>query len=553
MKNDLDLTTAADRFDIREGDVDTVVARARTRNRRRRVGLATVTTIAVVTGAVSFIGTRGDDGDRTNIAAGVTSGAVRGEDGLTWRRTDTPTALGASYDNGIAGDGPVYALSTGPGERRIENTRQKGFVWRSDDGIEWSSVSRLGSDLFLSDLAPAGERVYAVGTGPAQAARGSDLLAGWSDDGGKTWAKSPPLVAMDALAAKTTRISVTDTEVAANDKGTVVVAVLEARLDVPKLLPDGATAPHGWATTATGVDVLGPKREGVCPAGTTAEKGEPPSDKPGEVGPTYCSREDRGTVVSPQEARGVTASYTFEQLGVDGDLLRAVRSELLAFFAPPGSTDFERVELAPTPVWAPVLAVAGPNGFDVVATQRPGQVGAEPPSAVQLLHSDDGRTWSQARTQGGVAFATVAGTLGNAPAVLGGDKEGQPVLIRKGADGGWVTTPLADLIERPPGSVSYAGPAAIGPLGAAIAVTVMPEGRDGRMESQAPPSFRLLTSRDGVTWHDRPLEDLAGQRVSGVSLVHVTNTHVVVTAMGPRKEGENAETVPRITMVGTPG
>jgi len=551
-QHDLNLDDAANRFDIPAGDVDAVVSRGRTRSQRRRAVMATVTTIAVVTGAASFIGTRGTDGDGddTNVAAEVSGDAKLGDDQFTWTRSES--AKGLTWAPAVGGSGQLYALSTGPGERMSESVRQNGHVYRSSDGVDWQSVSRLGSDMFLSDLAPSSERLYAVGTGPATAvagrtAKSSELIAGWSDDGGKTWSKAALPFDMKAVAAKTLNSSVTDTEVAASPKGTLAAAVVRAALDVPALLPAGATAPNGWATTATGVDVLGPKKSrSVCPAGTTAEKGgDPGQTRATEVGPTYCHDEnapDRSstTVVSPQDARGVTASYTWDQLGVTGDLLRAARGELVAFFAEPGSTDFVRVDTGSEQAGAPLLAIAAEDGFDIVKSSAPKPMG---PAVMSVLHSADGRTWAPTSTDSKMAFASYAGLLGATPVVLGGSEQGAPVMMRR-TPTGWVSTDLSPLVARPADTEVFIGSAGVGPAGAAVSVSITNEQRDESVN-------RLLTTRDGVTWHDQSVDELAGRKVGGVGMVVVTGERVVVSTYLPKTDGK-AETAPRLTLIGTP-
>ena len=560
---DVDLTAAANSFDIPPGDVDAVVSRGRRRTQRRRALMATVTTIAVVTAAVSFIGTRGDDGDggNTNIATAINGKATLGDDQFTWTRREGAQSLAWAME--VGGSGQLYALSTGPGERMSDNVRRNGYVWRSADGVDWQSVSRLGSDMFLSDLAPASERLYAVGTGPSTAivpGRGTkttDLIAGWSEDGGETWSKAVLPFDMKAVAAKSTMASVMDTEIASGPSGTLALAAVRAALDVPALLPDGATAPNGWATTANGVDVLGPKRDNVCPAGTTAEKSGEDRQiaKPTDVGPVYCFNESapdpKGTVVSPQDARGVTASYTWDQLGISGDTVRAARGDLVAFFADPGSTDFERVDLGDLQGGSgPLLAVAAEDGFDIVRAVRAPLSGYA--GTVSILHSADGRTWAPAATDGGMDFASAAGVLGATPVVFGGTEQGRPVMMRR--DGAtWVTTDLSSLVSRPANTEVFMGSAGVGPAGIAVAVMIQEMDDTGRTREPgaAAPVTRLLTSRDGVNWHDQSLDEIAGRKTGSVDMVVVTGDHLIVSALLPKTD-EKAEVAPRLTLVGTP-
>ncbi|MEY2567102.1 MAG: hypothetical protein QOE35_1631 [Actinomycetota bacterium] len=557
--NDLDLTGAAASFDIPAGDVDTVLTRARKRSRRQRAGLATVTTIAVVAGAVAFIGTRGDRDGRIGVATQPGGVARLGDAGLRWTRADNVEGL--AWSPSISGDGPVYALSTGKGEKAVEGTRQNGYVYRSTDGVDWTSASKLGTDLYLSDLAPGSGRVYAVGTGPATAMTAnrkpaSDVLAGWSDDDGKTWSKAHLPVDVIGMAPHTLTLSVVDTAIATSDKGTVAVAQLQAALDVPALLPAGAAAPNGWATTATGVDVLGPKRDNPCPAGTSLDNGGEPATKPDEVMPTYCMKPGTDgrdpTVLSPQDARGVTASYTWDQLHVDGDLLRAARHQPFAFFAPAGSTQFERVQMADASISAPITLEHDAAGFDLVAAQWVDPVVAKQARpGMTVLHSPDGRQWEQAPPQDGLDWFGGAGQLGGRAALLGGGTDGA-FLLRK-TDTGWGRTPLDDLVPHAPNTQFNLGSGGVGPAGVAVVLMETPDDATMRANPQQrwQPTYHLLTSRDGVTWQAQSLEDVAGQPVTGVSGIVVTADRIVVTFLQTRTDA-SAATAPRITMVGTP-
>jgi hypothetical protein len=561
MSNDLHLDDAANTFDIPAGDVDAVVSRARTRTQRRRALLATVTTIAVVASAAAFIGTRGEDGDggNTNIAAEIGGNAKLGEDQFTWTRRDD--AKGLAWSPAVAGSSQLYALSTGPGERDLGMARQNGYLYRSADGVDWQSVSRFGNDMFLSDLAPSSERLYAVGTGPATAAvqgsatKATDLIAGWSDDGGEHWSKAVLPFDMKAVAAKSIRTSVMDTEIATSPKGTLAIASIRATLDVPALLPAGATAPNGWATTADGVDVLGPKRDNLCPAGTTDQKSnDNESAKPSEVGPTYCfnanAPDRQSTTVTPQEAHGVTASYTWAQLGVSGDVRRAARGDLVAFFAEPGSTSFERIDLADMQVGAPLLAIAAEDGFDIVNASAPSFTNET--SHMSVLHSADGRSFAPMASDPSLAYAYYAGLLGNTPVVLGGTQDGSPMMLRRIGDA-WTTTDLASLVSRPANTEVYLGPSGVGPAGLAVSVMIaeVDTTRDGAKEQRGVPVAYLLTSRDGVSWHGQTLDELAGRKTGGVNMVAVTPDHHILSPLLPKTD-PNAEDTPRNTLVCTP-
>ncbi len=603
---DLGLSQAAATFHIPPGDVDVVVHRARRRARRRRTATATLTSLAVVTAAVTGFGLLDDPDGGIPVAA--SGGVRRGESGIRWERVSSSSALG--FARSIDGNGPVYALSTAPGDVEPNPRDHSRVLWKSDDGIEWRSVSKLGDDLFLSDLSSAGSRIYAVGTGPATASvpgqrPTADLVVGWSDDGGKTWRKAALPFDLQAIAGRSTSSGVSFTEVAGGPKGVVAVAVPYAVLDVTKMLPPGDSAPNGWAITDAGVDLLGPRASSPCPPGTSAAPtGEemrppPPAEAPpapdavppppeatatsapparatkppvrmaraqpttGEVHPTFCYRggpEDDPVEVSPQQAHGVTRQYTWEQLGVGEDLLRAVRNTPIAFAARPGSTKFERVDLPDVDgLHAPVTIQADNKGFDLFAARWGGRDlrlrNGPPPMA--LLHSDDGRQWSSVDLAvPGVGSVVAAGRLGDRTALIGAGQTGEPALLRSVAAGGWTSTPFGNVVSRPPGTQLGVVGAAVGPFGAVAVVAVAPPKLDGPSDigpgaAEQSPDFRLLVTRDGEVWDDHPIDEIAGSQVNGISSIVVTRQQAVITAIlaqGNPRPGRKAE---RATLVGT--
>jgi hypothetical protein len=539
----LDLTAAARSYDVPAGDVDAVLRRASGRTTRRHRAVAVLSVAALVAaGSVSV--DLLDGGESTSVASG--GAVVRGDVGVTWRAVTPETALG--FATGTGSTAPLYALSTAPGEADVNAPGERRVVWRSDDGVEWTSLSVLGTDLYASDLSARDDRVYAVGTGPATAAPGgrpvSPLLVGWSDDGARTWRKARLPVDLEAIAARSTRSIVRSTAVAAGPAGTLVVGVLDASLDVNASLPAGVTAPHGWVQTESGVDLLGPEREGVCPSGSSPpEKAEViPADATGEVHPVWCRTgdDDREPVmVPPQDARGVTASYTWEQLGVDGDLLRAVRRQPVAFLAPAGSDDFERVDLPPVlGVQGPVLLDVSDAGFALVTTtsDRPGR-----PSVV-ALESPDGRSWAASGAVPG-SWAAAAGRVAGVATVVAQGETGA-VVVRADGAGGWVTTPLGDVLEAGPEAQMSLVSAGVGAFGVVAAVMVAEKGFE-----RGPVAPWIVVSRDGRTWDAFPVEDLVDEPVRNVVRASVVGERAVVAvSVGAQGPGRGRQ----VALVGTP-
>lgn len=568
---DHELGRAAYAYELPAGDLDVVLRRGGVRAHRRRrtlAGLTAVALVATTVGAIDLL----DGGDReVSVASG--GGLARGDVGIVWRTVSPSSGLGytGGPDAGSGSAGPLYALSTAPGLASVNGPMPR-VVWRSDDGVEWTAVAGQAKDLYLADLATGDGRVYAVGTGPATAAVGgrsvSPLLVGWSDDGAKTWNRELLPIDLAALSGRATRAGVVNTAVASGPAGTVVAGVLSATLDVPAVLPAGATAPNGWALTDTGVDVLGPEREVACPEGSAV----PPEDKamrqeklaragvaagagdekPVEVGPSLCLRGDGTPVqVSPQDAYGVEASYTWEQLQVEGDLLRAVRSQPVAFRAAPGSERFERVDLpAVDQVGGPLLLDAGGGGFDLVTTTMSlDREEGTRTSGLTILRSADGRSWAQSLSAPGAdVWAGALGRVGGVATIVGQGPTGA-VLVRADGAGDWTGSPLIAALEAgvPDGAEMHVMSAAMGPFGIVVAVNLVSEERAG----DRPPEVeqRILVSRDGTTWGDHAVTDLAGRPVKGVIRASVVGERAVVAVSVTAKDGDRPE---QIVLVGTP-
>lgn len=584
------LVEAGRSFEIPEGDLDAVVRRGGHRLHRRRRGFAGLTALALVAGTVGAVDLLEKKPEVSVSSTG--GGLVRGDVGIVWRSVRPKSGLGfsgGSLSSPLSGaTAPLYALSTAPGQA-VPGPAQPRVAWRSDDGVEWTAVSALAQDLYLSDLASRDGRVYAVGTAPATAAIGgrsfSPLIVGWSDDGAKTWKREALPIDLTALSGGMARFQIGSTAVASGPAGTVVTATLGGTLDVPKLLPAGSTAPNGWAITATGVDLLGPQEADYCPEGWSMFRaaalagrkvqlqageepvqlpaGAPPPEMgsgkddngmPSEAFPLQCVRTDGEPVlVSPQEAHGVVASLTWDQLRVDGDLLRAVRRQPVAFVAPPGSDRFERVDLpAVDPVNGPVLLDAGDDGFDLVTTTADesspdGRWAAD----IVSLHSADGRAWVRSSTgAGSQLWAAAAGRVGGVATILGQGPNGA-VVLRSDGSGGWSSTPLAGALAAgvPEGSDLYLGSADIGPFGILATVSII--GKEAKVGSAPPsqPEHRVLVSRDATTWEDRSASELAGQPVDSVIRASVVGERATV-AVSVHAKGRDKPA--QIVLVGTP-
>ena len=532
---DLDLDHAASAYDIPAGDIASVTDRGRRLSARRRNGVVIATVLALVaTGAGAQVLLANDGDGAREIPLATEGGVVRGDTGITWRVTTPKEGLGGlGTVEGPIGDGPLYALSTAPGERSSAKVRMNGVVWRSADGVDWTEASRVDSDVHFADLAASDGRIYAVGTTAGTAATGTsssaarsayDLVAGWSDDDGATFNRTALPLDLRALAANGTMVRVNGARVASGPKGTLIAVTLAASLDVRRLLPDGEDAPNGWVITGTGVDVLGDERNGCDAELEKLEQMESVGDLTGFT----CPRGGQGDgALTAQEIFGVTGSYTFDQLGIEGDLLDAVRRQIAVFHAAPGATEFERVQSPSTKaVYGPAYVEAHDGGFEVIASSEAEASGG--PQGIVHLHSGDGRSFGQASTLPDLAWVTAVGRVQGATTIVGGTIDRGSMVVRSTGDGGWTSAPLAAAVDPAvvDGKRVEAFVAGIGDFGIVVSALVIDDRRDGgRLEET-----RVLVSRDGVRWSDTPLRDIVGDRtVRGISRIVVTSNRTVIT------------------------
>jgi hypothetical protein len=594
-----DLHHLATLTDLPRGDVDAVVRRGRRRTqRRRRTYVAVTSVVALVLGAAGIRIAGHDGGGTRTIEVTPAVAPHLGDTGIRWQRVNPSSALGFASE--VAGTSELYALSTAPGQSGMQMAPR--VVWRSADGVDWNAASTLGDDLYVADLAPTDQRVYAVGTGPATATTaGGDpvagLLVGWSDDDAKTFAKQPLPIDLAQIASHAKNMYVQLTDIAASTRGVVATALVRADLDVPALLPAGVTAPNGWAVTANGVDLL--DDGAACPPGTTdrptarlkalersgagtptdadaknaaearaadelrkstatttkpsanAGGAGPAPEQPQQVYPYACFAPDGTTVMySPQERHGVVRSLTWDELGVRGDVRQAAVGQPFVFAAAPGSTDFTRVTL-PDATGVQSMALRGDaDGFDVIVTRASDGVGPKgADSQLVALHSTDGRSWTATgATPQGIDYVSAIGRVGGQLVVIGGGSEGGARLAVGGAGGTWTTTNLADLLPagvRAGRSVESAS-AAVGPFGVVVSAVLFDKNPNAKADGGV--AYQVLASRDLVTWSADDLAPIAGANVHP-NRVLMVGDHVVILGTRPNPAQHRADT---IAVVGTP-
>jgi hypothetical protein len=269
-------------------------------------------------------------------------------------------------------------------------------------------------------------------------------------------------------------------------------------------------------------------------AGSADPAGEAAS---GQQYDSWCYGADgTGRSYAPGDGRGVVAHHTWAELGVDGDLLRAVQGEPFLFRADAGSDRFERATVPSTlGVLGPPMVVADGKGFTLIGNDRK-RVGPKRESAqLVVLSSTDGRTWvPDAQAIPGVDGVQAMGTVNGHPAIVGSSPDGG--TYAELGPGGWRTTSLTQLVGG--GTGSWVGAAAIGPLGVVVSV-------GAAKGDVTTPS--LLASRDGQTWSRTSVADLIGGP-GDVTRIVIKDDRAVVTAVS-YGEGQKATQVP---LVGTP-
>ncbi|MCU1377568.1 MAG: hypothetical protein JWN29_551 [Acidimicrobiales bacterium] len=552
-----DLDSGANVYDLPPADLDRVVKRARQRDRRRHRLTGSVAAVALLAGTFAAVQVANHD-PKTKVASDAIA-AHLGDAGIDWQRAGDPASTIAGWQQDMAEvGGQTYALSTAPGQAAADQPQPK-VVWRSGDGLEWSQAS-TPDGLYVSDLAAGENQLYAIGTGPATSVTSGgravpEVRVGWSADGTANWQQQALPLDLQAIAAKATSVSARPVGVAVGANGVVAVVAVSAELDVPRLLPAGETAPHGWAITADGVDVLADGPE--CPAGMTIESPKGSLDSPRKASDTtsavgrqyasYCfSPDGTGRSVEPTESRGVVAHHTWSDLHVDGDLLRAVQNQPFMFRADPGKAGFERTDVVNGATVSGgvggAVVHADASGFTLVLASSQGTKDGFAEQVV--LRSPDGRTWQEeAGALAGVDTVLAMGTVNGHLAVVGGGRSGG--IYAELRPEGWQTTSLSQLLGVPDsGAVdtksSWPSAAAIGPLGVVIGVT------DATGDNS---NSSVLASRDGSTWSRTSVDQLVGGRSSGVQRIVIKDDRAVATVSLPNPDGKTSR---QVSVVGTP-
>ena len=188
----------------------------------------------------------------------------------------------------------------------------------------------------------------------------------------------------------------------------------------------------------------------------------------------------------------MTASYTWAQLGVSGDLLQAAIGQPFVFWSADG-TSFKRIaQPVPASRTAQVHISADASGFALLAQNSSG--------ATTVSHSADGQQWQQeASLPSDFNDVVAVGSLAGRTVVVGNSFTGDPSSSTAQAnpsiatlDGGhWTESSFGAVLGSSDSKVTVEA-AGIGPLGVAAVVG------DGT-------SHTVLFSHDAATWSVQPL------------------------------------------------
>jgi hypothetical protein len=488
------LTARAVTIELPPGDPSSLVARAAARRRRRRAVGSSLAAIALVAGAVTVQQIGGNDNGGGEVAS--QADAVTAAEPLRWSAVVPNVGFAWSNSTAVTDDGTQFGLSTAPGRYDPDEPGKAQTLYRSADGVEWSTVE-LPADLWPSQLAASGNDLYAVGTSPA-AGGGRSVVVARSAAGGAWDTISLPLD-LAALDAQYPGLGVHGLDVAVGADGIVASLVVQAYVDAAPYLPadiEGA----GWNWTATGLEVYGPP-EGCEPRSPDVDCG------------------DEGPVPMPRKEGAVIASYTFAELGIGSELQSLIAGQLHVFASSNGAT-FDEVAL-PDEARGQGSVVATDDGFVLFASDD-----TSGGNIVTTLHSGDGRSWTVDGAAGIDGWLSTTGTIGGrAAAVVQSQNDGGAVLRTRQPDGSWSTLDLDAAVTelgQPDGLHLSVTTADIGPLGAAAVVSTY-DGVTGEIDQHF-----VVYSPDGRSISIQPLAALPAAPAGYPGAVRVSADAVTI-------------------------
>lgn len=526
------LSNQAEGITLAPADPDGAMRRGNRRRTRRRAGLlGGVAVVGVLATSVAVRDTSPDESidlaDAQNAIAST----------YEWSTTEPGSGLGYGGQVAQLSDGTVYSISTAPGPYR-EGDVYQSTLYSSDDGAEWAVASQPDG-IRSADLAGGGETLYSVGTSPA-----GGLVVSSSTDGAASWSSAALPGDVAALKERNgDRIVLGSPRVAAQDGSHVVATVVATTSTDPALYghPEINEAGNPWTWDDTGLHVYEvPDEECSSPITVVSDDAE-------SADPVALAGVD-GRACRAMTANGgpdlgdPVASYTFDQLGIDGELREHVGGRTYAYVSDDGAS------------FAPATlpdAVAGlNNGFvaDVVATDDGYRMFIgnfdEASSTTTVLRSVDGHDWSVDATFDGSPGDV--GTLGGRAALSVWASAGGSTVRVQQPDGSWTSIDLVGAVSTPDGFSTYVGSVAFGPLGLAAVVGTSNDDPEGE------PSYdeAIVHSTDGGTLQVVEVEPLVqtGGTIAGL----VVTTDAIAARVISPDDGKAGTPASQKVLVGTP-
>ncbi|MCU4183303.1 hypothetical protein K6U06_02950 [Acidiferrimicrobium sp. IK] len=580
MTNDFDrmisehLEDRARRASPTPGNVGRVIARGHRRRRQGRTVVAAVAFVAGGSGTGLVIAGQGSShanrqlrmGGSTSQGAQSATAPSASTPRLVWTASSagTPSLYmpTVGYVSTLGSGQAVYAVSSGPGEIANQSGPLTSTLYQSADGKTWT-VAAAPAGLHVDNLAVDGSQVYAVGTGPANAASGGGSLGGGFQVASRAgtsgaWSTATLPISLGAPAGAL-NVSDSTSSVAAGPKGTLALVGISASLNLPALLPHASI--NYWTASRSGVELLGAPDPNACgtgqPAtfgGATTSAGNLPATTPagaaadaakmaaklGDVAPSLppagsridtldCNGAQGATLIPADKAYTVTASYSWSQLGISPQAAAVVDGQPLAFWSANGKA-FQQVQLPAAVSSGDMHVAAGPDGFALTAGATAAAGGGD-----LLVRSADGTTWN-----------TVPG------ASAGGTFDGVGYV-------GGVLTTIRTTSARDVQAVSYRGSVPTVTDLSALAHVTVPDKSGADQASFGPlgvvtdiytPGGTTVLYSGGGSWSTYDLQALAGTSEQLLlSDAVVGSSDVVLTATPSAAPNGPAQ---QINIVGTP-
>jgi hypothetical protein len=513
------------------------VALARTRRHRRRAaaGVAGVAAmVAVTAGVVPALDGGDGDGDQADVAAAPVSEVLPSTGPLTFDWQASDDGLYNVTSSFQAGDGTVYALSTGPGFVPSEDFTWSRALYRLGDDGSWQHVDLQADGRPVAiDVAGGGSGLYAVSTGPGA---GDDSVAqvSASTDGGDTWTVEdlPPAAPPSDLTWDQGRYLSIET---AGDT-TIALATTTFSLDLAASFPELA----GYYVIAANDDgvIIGPENEppsaDAADAARIAEAGAAQDAAAGEdpvvtvtVPPAAGAPADGGDPpVTAPDADGAPVDRHGRQMPIPEGGRVLTWAELGV--SGPADLVAHQVLRNTGGGWEPV-ETSGLTGDVIMLGAAGGRfIASRSTTDGGLLVSDDGASWAPVPLpatggEGGQQSFFEVVSFGPALVAVENRMGAQPASatthLHVSTDAGatWQPVDLAAAGIPEESTVDYMSLAS-GPLGVAL-VAQTPDGVP-----------MLVVSGDLVDWTATPVADITGPDATSYVDVTVGADRVVITS-----------------------